>query len=106
MLLRFNKRAREEFLRLVDIFCEYAGNKAADRFIERVQSCGESIRKFPTSSHPEPLLSECKYLYRAKSINENYRLIYRVTQTTIWIVDIWDRRRDPEKLVKRITRAQ
>jgi len=102
MQLRFNKRARAEFLRLVDVFAEFAGPMSANKFIARVQACGESLMKYPTSGHPEPLLSSCRLLYRAKTINENYRMIYRVTQTTIWIVDIWDRRRDPLKLVKRI----
>ena len=102
MQLRFTKRARHEFLRIVDIYVEYAGQRAADKFIDKTKACGEAILKYPTAGHPEPLLLGNKKLYRAKSITENYRIIYHVTNTTIWVDDIWDRRRDPSKLTNRL----
>ena len=74
MKLQFTKQAREEFLRIVSVFAEYAGLRSADKFIKRVNDRGETL----------------------------LNLIYYVTKTTIWIVDIWDRRNDPAKLVKRI----
>ena len=102
MRLQFTKRARLEFLRIVDVYAEYAGQRYADRFIDKVDGCIKDIILFPTANHPETLLSDRKFLYRAKTINDNYRIIYHVTSATIWIDDIWDRRCNPAKLTKRI----
>ena len=60
------------------------------------------LLKHPFIGHPETLLSNRSRDYRAISINKNYRMIYHVTKNTIWIVDVWDRRNDPSKLVSRI----
>lgn len=102
MKLRFTKQARQEFLQIVDVFIEFAGERNANKFITKMNLCGERLLKQPLSGHPEELLAGRKRLYRSLSINANYRLIYHVTSTTIWIVDIWDRRRDPLKLAERI----
>ena len=58
--------------------------------------------KHPEVGHQETLLSDRKRLYRSISINQNYRFVYHVTKTTIWIVDIWDRRNNPDRLKARI----
>ena len=102
MKLRFTKQARIAFLQIVDIFVEYAGQRPANLFIEKTNQCDNKLLKYPHTGHPEELLADRKRLYRTISINTNYRLIYHVTSTTIWIVDVWDRRRDPLKLTKRI----
>ena len=102
MKVRFTRQARIEFFRIVDVFTEYAGQRYAQTFIDKVTDIGSLLNKFPFAGHPEPLLKERKRLYRAKSINENYRVIYYVAKTYIWIVDIWDRRRNPAFLTKRV----
>ena len=102
MQLQFTKQAREEFLRIVSVFAEFAGTRSANLFVERVRERGTALVKHPEIGHPETLLSGRKRLYRSISINQNYRLVYHVTKTTIWIVDIWDRRHDPSKLMARV----
>ena len=102
MKLQFTKQAREEFLRIVSVFAEYAGPRSADKFIRRVNERGETLHKYPEIGHPEMLLSDRQHRYRSISLNANYYFVYYVTKTTIWIVDIWDRRNDPARLVKRI----
>ena len=102
MRLQFTKQAREEFLRIVSVFAEYAGPRSADKFIRRVNERGETLLKYPEIGHPEMLLSDRQHRYRSISLNANYYFVYYVTKTTIWIVDIWDRRNDPAKLAKRI----
>lgn len=102
MRLQFTKRARLEFLRIVDVYAEYAGQRSADKFIDKVDRCIKDIMIYPTANHPEALLLDRRFLYRAKTITDNYRIIYHVTSATIWIDDIWDRRCHPAKLTKRI----
>lgn len=57
MQLRFTKRARTEFLRIVDVYAEYAGQRSAGRFIDKMKKCSEEILKYPTAAHPEMLLA-------------------------------------------------
>jgi len=102
MNLQFTKQAREEFLRIVSVFAEYAGARSADKFIKRVSDQGEKLLKHPEIGHPEMLLANRKRKYRSISLNTNYYFIYYTTKTTIWIVDIWDRRNSPAILAKRI----
>ena len=102
MKVRFTKRARHEFFHLVDVFTEFAGQKAANNFIERFNAIGEQLCRHPYTGYPEPLLMGRKKLYRTKTINKNYRIIYYVARINVWIVDIWDRRRNPSALKKRL----
>ena len=100
MKVRFTKQARRNFFHIVDVFAEFAGQRYADNFIDKFYKIGEQLRKYPFIGHPEPLLKNRKRLYRSKAINENYRIIYYIARTNIWIVDIWDRRRNPDALKK------
>ena len=102
MKLQFTKQAREEFLRIVSVFAEFAGARSANKFIQRVNERGEALLKHPEIGHPEMLLADRQRMYRSISINQNYRFVYYVTKTSIWIVDIWDRRNNPAKLTARI----
>ena len=102
MQIQFTKLAREEFLRIVSVFAEFAGARSANLFVERVRERGATLLKYPEIGHPETLLSDRKRLYRSISINKNYYFIYHVTKTTIWIVDIWDRRQNPARLTARV----
>ena len=102
MKLQFTKQAREEFLRIVSVFAEFAGARSANKFIQHVNERGEALLKHPEIGHPEMLLADRQRMYRSISINQNYRFVYYVTKTSIWIVDIWDRRNNPAKLTARI----
>ena len=86
----------------MSVFAEYAGPRSADKFIKRVNDRGATLLKYPEIGHPEMLLADRQRKYRSISLNTNYSLVYYMTMTTIWIVDIWDRRKDPAKLVSRI----
>ncbi len=102
MQIQFTKLAREELLRIVSVFAEFAGTRSANLFVERVRERGATLLKYPEIGHPETLLSDRKRIYRSISINKNYYFIYHVTKTTIWIVDIWDRRQNPARLTARV----
>ena len=102
MQIQFTKQAREELLRIVSVFAEFAGTRSANLFVERVRERGATLLKYPEIGHPETLLSDRKRIYRSISINKNYYFIYHVTKTTIWIVDIWDMRQNPSRLTARV----
>lgn len=72
MQIQFTKQAREELLRIVSVFAEFAGARSANLFVERVRERGATLLKHPEIGHPETLLSDRKRIYRSISINKNY----------------------------------
>ena len=47
MQLQFTKQAREEYLKIVSVFAEFAGTRSANLFIERVRERGATLLKRP-----------------------------------------------------------
>jgi plasmid stabilization system protein ParE len=102
--VKWQKRAENELYRyLVKGFLEF-GETAANAFSMKVASINNELRRFPEVGYPEPLLSERKKLYRAKHIIGRFKIIYYYDslKDIVHIADIWDTRRDPQKLTNRI----
>ena len=102
MRYRITKPAQQAFEHIYDTFFEFAGKRYADQMVDRVDDRLNTLLQHPFIGHPETLLSNRSRDYRAISINKNYRMIYYVSNDTIWIVDFWDRRNNPAKLVARV----
>lgn len=102
--VKWQKRAEHELYRyLVKGFLEF-GETTANKFAAKAGYISEELAKFPETGFPEPLLKERKKLYRAYHINRRFKLIYYYAAgtDTVHIADIWDTRREPSKLSKRI----
>lgn len=99
---QWTKRAESEFYKTIDYIRDNFGNKAAVSFLEDVNKWVEWIVENPTISPQEPMLSDCKTIYRSRVVGKHSKLVYRNTSTTVYIVDIWDMRRNPALLVSRI----
>ena len=102
--IKWQKRAERELYRyLVKGFLEF-GETTANRFADRVGYINNELVRFPEIGFPEPLLRHRRILYRAYHINNRFKIIYSYTEEsdTVHIVDIWDTRREPDTLVKRI----
>lgn len=102
--VKWQKRAERELYRyLVRGFVEF-GDATANKFAERVGYISHELERFPEIGYPEPLLNDRKKLYRAYHINKRFDIIYYYAKTTdtVHIADIWDTRREPESLKKRV----
>lgn len=102
MELQYTKQAKQEFLRIVEIYGEFSGPISANKFIDKINNINRMLIKHPYIGHPEEFLANRKHPYRSKSITKYYRMIYYQEGETIWVVDFWDSRQDPAKLSKRI----
>ena len=69
-----------------------------------IEDIADDLSRWPTSGFPEPLLKGAPHLYRARHINKRFKLIYRYeeNQDMVYIEDIWDTRRSPLNLTKRL----
>ena len=102
--VKWQKRAEKELYRyLVRGFLEF-GEATANKFSAKVAAINADLEKFPETGFPEPLLRDRKKLYRARHIVGRFKLIYyyATSTDTVHVADIWDTRREPSSLTKRI----
>ena len=80
------------------------GQTTARKTSQAIDDIADDLSRWPTSGFPEPQLKDAPYLYRAKHINKRFKLIYRYEEKKdlVYIEDIWDTRRAPHNLTKRI----
>lgn len=100
----WQKRAEGELYRLlVKGFLEF-GEATANRFSARVAFINTELTRYPEIGYLEPLLKDRKKLYRSYNINKRFKLIYYYIESSdkVNIADIWDMRREPNTLAKRI----
>ena len=50
----------------------------------------------------EPLLLGRFYEYRSWVIHEHFKLIYHIIDDVIYIANIWDTRREPQRLTENV----
>ena len=57
----------------------------------------ESLKQYPYKGQQEELLQSIGIGHR-RPVVDHYKIIYRVTATSIYITDIFDTRQDPRKM--------
>ena len=84
--------------------CLEFGTTVANKTAQTIQDIEKDLERWPTSGFPEPLLKEAPLFYRSRHINKRFKIIYRYDESndTVVIEDIWDTRRSPEFLTKRV----
>ena len=102
MKKQWTKRAEIEFYKTIDYIRDNFGTKSAISFIEDVNKWVDWIVENPTISPQEPMLSECRTIYRSRVVGVHNKIIYRCNSSTVYIVDLWDMRRNPQSLISRI----
>lgn len=61
----------------------------------------DRLQSFPEMAPIEPLLEDEPETFRSLVINRHYKAVYVIEDETIYIVDIWDCRQEPESLKKK-----
>lgn len=81
------------------------GQTTAVRYVHRTNYIIDFIRKHPTAGTIEPLLKSKKNVYRFYHLIGPLKLIYYYVESsdTIRIADVWDSRREPKRLSRRLS---
>jgi plasmid stabilization system protein ParE len=100
----WNKQAETEWRNKLLYGLHEFGQATAANFVQRTNYVISIIRKHPKSGLIEPLLKEKKKTYRYFHLIRPLKLLYYYIESsdTIRIIDVWDSRREPLKLEKRI----
>lgn len=102
--VKWQSRAKKELYRyLVKGFIEF-GETTANNFAAKVAYINRDLEKFPEIGYPEPLLKDRKKLYRSRHILKRFKLVYYYSEASdiVHVADIWDMKRNPNVLAKRI----
>ena len=101
----WNKQAETEWRKRLLYGLNEFGKTTAIHYVQRTNHIIGIIRKHPMMGPIEPLIKGKKHQYRHFRLIGPLKLIYYYIESSdaIRIVDVWDSRREPKKLSKRIS---
>lgn len=80
------------------------GARVAQETALKIEQIQKSLERFPCMGFREPLLEKRIPIFRATLINKRFKIIYWYNEANDMVIieDIWDTRRAPQNLIKRI----
>ena len=84
-----------EYIRMRD------GEVACGNFIRAIDEAVEALKTFPESGAEERLFRKNPLHFRSFPIQKLNKIIYRIEDETVYIVDFWDTRMKPWTLINR-----
>ena len=78
------------------------GLKYKRKFVQDVDQTVRMLMRSPNAGSFEELLSDLPMDYRSFVVNHLSKIIYRIQDDVIYIVDFWDVRRNPETLASQV----
>ena len=72
------------------------GAKRKISFLEEVRDTTKMLRNAPNIGQIDPLYADRPLTYRSVIINGLNKMVYRIDDDIIYIVDFWDTRREPK----------
>ena len=96
--INWSKRAERHYGKIIDYLADEFGRKHAKRYVQKVYSEVERLKTNPELGQEEPILEGARYEFHRLVIEDLTKVIYRVTDDSIEIADVWDTRQDYEEL--------
>lgn len=100
--VEWSPRALHEWENTVRYIFREFGRKAAEEFEQNIIKWEERIAVNPKLAHQELLLKDRNKIYRSLIVSKHSKLIFYVENEVVYIVDLWDMRRNPARLYNRI----
>ncbi|MBC8600500.1 type II toxin-antitoxin system RelE/ParE family toxin [Parabacteroides acidifaciens] len=102
MQIIWTEQARQQVKSAMDYCKATFGTRILIRFSGQLKADIVRLGKNPFMGLVEPLLEGRNKVYRSLVIHKLYKLVYYVDEETIYIADLWDVRRDPDRLIARL----
>ena len=81
----------------IDYIVKEFGVRAAEKFYKKTEEWQDVLSSSPKAGKIEPLLNNRSRSYRSIVITKQAKLIYYIEDETVFIVDFWDTRREPQQ---------
>lgn len=100
--INWSKRAERAYGQIFDYIADDFGKTRARKYAAKVYAETNKLPANPGLGQREPLLEGARYEFRRLVIDDLTKVIYRITNNSIEIADVWDTRQDPKELVQRL----
>lgn len=102
MKVKWMPQAVGALYRIAEYISVRYGQARCDSFLNEAYDAGRMLEQNPEMGKAEPLLCGRKTLYRSFVVNDINKIVYRIMDEQIEIVDFWDVRREPKVLSKQV----
>ena len=87
--------ASEKLVNALEYGRDTFGERMMKKFYARILDYEKLLQSNPRMGKKEPLLEKEPEGYRSIVVHQNYKLVYYIEDENIYIVDLWDTRREP-----------
>lgn len=94
--------AKEQIRQIAKYIRKEFGKDRRNEFMNEVRQTRRLIEGSPSIGPVEPLLADRAVMYRSYVMNHLNKIVYRTDGDVIYIVALWDVRRDPDTLVSEV----
>jgi plasmid stabilization system protein ParE len=101
MRVEWSEQAEKDVKTIFDYLKSVAGERTARKMVSKIYSSSILLAGNPLAGQREFSLGDMPHEYR-RLIEGNYKLIYRTVGEAVDVVAVWDARRDPVALRKRV----
>jgi plasmid stabilization system protein ParE len=100
----WQEKARKKLQKALEFSYTEFGKKTMKRFILELELIEKRLIDFPVSYPPVQQLMDKKRKYRGAIVMDNFLIVYYYSYSSkkVRVVDFWDMRMNPVKLVKGI----
>lgn len=102
MIVNWSDNARLHWFETAEYIKNDFGTAALDNFAKLTAEVVRQISVMPMSGSIEPLLSHRNNCYRSIIFGKHSKIIFAIQDNTIYIVDYWNTRQEPNKLTGRL----
>ena len=95
-------KARRAFVKTASYVKEHFGEMVALDLYDEVDADNEYLARNPYMFKKEPLWGMRTIQYRSIIVKKLNKIIYRIDDELVTVVDFWNSRQSPKKLQKRI----
>jgi len=97
MKVEITEFAECELKRIYNYYRSVASEQVAGKIKNRILEKAMTLTTFPYRGQEEENLKELQEGHRYL-VEGNYKIIYKITENTVFITDVFDTRQDPEKM--------
>lgn len=102
MNVEWTPQARSAVIETMIYIEEFFGTKAMSDFADAIAESEMYLARDPYMFKIEPLLESCADTFRGLLVKKINKIIYRIDNNCVYIVDFWNLRMSPKKLQNRI----
>ena len=100
--INWSQRAERHYGKIIDYLVDEFGRKRAKQYVRTVYTEVKQLKVNPKLGQEEPLLEGARYEFRRLVLEDLTKVIYRATDDSIEIADVWDTRQDAEELAAQL----